>query len=119
MSNTIKLTGYVGKGKGYDSSRQWPDHLTEVFGYKPFEGTLNIAIRPKLTEPDVKDKDVVKPFNDFVCFSGTINNVPAHFCYSLKRKDLNEINTFYVISEHKLRDKLNLKDKDTVIVEIS
>ena len=117
--NKIKLTGYVGKGKGYDSSRLWPENLNNILGYEPFQGTLNVAIRPILKEEEVKDLKAVQPFKDFVCFYGTINKVNAHFCYSLKRKNLDEINTFYVISDRKLREALNVNDKDTVSIEIS
>ena len=110
----MKFLGKIGDGKGYDSTRVWDESLTEVFGYKPFEGTLNIYVRPSLDEKELLETyDVVNPFPDFVCVEGIFGNVKSHFCYSKKRKH-EEVSTFYVISEFKLRDKLNLKNGNWV-----
>ena len=115
----MKLTGWVGPGKGYDSgTREWTDEVEKVLGYTPFRGTLNISIRPKLVEEEVLAQyQTTVPFRDFVCLEGEINGVRAHFCYSRHRAN-KDISTFYVISPHKLREHLNLNDKDKVQVEI-
>jgi CTP-dependent riboflavin kinase len=110
----MKLTGKVGDGRGYDKTRIWNESLNKVFGYKPFEGTLNIHVRPNLKEKELLDNyKIVRPFEDFVCIEGKLENVKSHFCYSTRRKN-EKISTFYVISESKLRDHLNLKNKDSV-----
>ena len=115
----MKLTGWVGPGKGYDSeTREWTDGVEQVLGYPPFRGTLNISVRPKLNEEEMLAQfPVIEPFADFICLEGEINGVRAHFCYSRFREN-KEISTFYVISQYKLREHLNLNDKDKVQVDI-
>lgn len=115
----MKLNGWVGKGKGYDSeTRVWTDNLKDVLGYTPFQGTLNISVRPILSEQELLSKCLtVEPFSDFVCVEGQLNGVRAHFCYS-RYRDGKDISTFYVISELKLREHFDLSDKDKVKVEI-
>jgi CTP-dependent riboflavin kinase len=117
--SAMKLKGYVGQGKGYDSAtRVWSDDLKDLLGYIPYKGTLNVAIRPVLDEAEVlSNYRVSEPFKDFVCLEGELEGVKVHLCYSRRRK-APEIATFYVISEIKLRDKLDLKDKDKVDIEI-
>lgn len=112
--------GYVGSGRKYDSEqRVWNNNLINVLGYEPFKGTLNIAIRPKLTEDELKEYLVPSPCSDFTCVLGTVKGKLCHLCYSNKKADLNnEVSTFYVISDVKLRDELNIKDKDKVDVRI-
>lgn len=114
------FTGYVGSGRKYDSEKRvWENNLVNVLGYEPFKGTLNIAIRPKLTEDELKEYLVPSPTSDFVCVLGTVNGKLCHLCYSNKKADKNnEVSTMYVISDVKLRDKLKLKDKDKVDVRI-
>ena len=115
----MELKGYVGKGKGYDSNkREWHEGLEQLLGYSPFKGTLNVAIVPNLTVDEFSDgTSVITPFKDFVCLEGEIEGVRAHMCYSLGRKS-EKINTFYVISSVKLRDKLKLEDRDKVKIKI-
>jgi CTP-dependent riboflavin kinase len=111
----MRFRGKVGDGKKYDSqTRVWEEELVNVFGYKPFQGTLNIYVRPNLNEEELlKNYDVINPFPDFVCVEGSIKDTQAHFCYSKKRKH-QVISTFYVISEFKLRDKLSVKNGNWV-----
>ena len=115
----MELFGYVGKGKGYDGGeRNWGDNPEKIFGYPPFKGTLNIAIRPTLSEEYVLSNcNVITPFKDFVCLEGKINGIKTHMCYSKKRKE-HIISTFYVISEIKLRDEFGFKDKDKIKIEL-
>lgn len=115
----MKLKGYVGQGKGYDSAtRVWSDDLKDVLGYVPYQGTLNVAIRPVLDEAEILARyRVTEPFKDFICLEGELEGVKVHLCYSRRRKAA-EIGTFYVISDIKLRDELNLNDKDKVEIEI-
>ncbi len=112
--------GFVGSGRKYDSEKRiWEDHVKDILGYEPYKGTLNIAVRPKLTEQELNEYVVPSPFKDFVCVLGTVNDKLCHLCYSNKKADKNnEVSTFYVISDVQLRDTLNIQDKDKVDVRI-
>ena len=116
----MRLKAYVGQGKGYDSAtRLWGEHLKDIFGYVPFQGTLNVAIRPTLDEAELLAAyPVIEPFKDFICVAGEMQGVKVHFCYSRRRKT-EEIGTFYVISELQLRDALGLTDKAQVEIELT
>ena len=114
----MKFMGKIGPGRRYDSSRIWDEGLIDVFGYKPFEGTLNIYVRPNLKEDDVLKKfNLINPFKDFICIEGSVNGVKSYFCYSKNRKHKN-ISTFYVVSEFKLREKFNFKDAQWIDIEL-
>ena len=112
--------GYIGDGRKFDSQeRVWGDELKELFGFTPFKGTLNIAIRPIIENEYnfISGKNVIKPFEDFSCVEGEFNNVKCYFCYSNKRKH-SYISTFYVISDVHLRSKFDLKKKDWININI-
>jgi len=111
----MNLTGFVGSGKGYDGRRSnWPE-LESVLGFKPFPGTLNVAVKP--LEPNFEDR-TIKVFDSFLGVKGTINDKECLFCYSTRRKDLSIINTFYVITDCSLRVLFGLKDKDKVSLRL-
>ena len=115
----MKFDGFVGEGKKYDSEvREWNEELKDLFGFTPFEGTLNIAIRPIINEEKLLfNKNVITPFEDFNCLEGQINGYNAYFCYSKKRNH-KDISTFYVISDVHLRSKLELENRKRVEIRI-
>lgn len=111
----MNLTGFVGSGKGYDGRRdQWLE-LESVLGFKPFPGTLNVAVKP--LEPNFEDQ-TIKVFDSFLGIKGTLNDKECFFCYSTLRKDPSIINTFYVIADCSLRELFGLKDKDKVSLRL-
>ena len=110
-----ELNAWVGSGKKYDSEKRVWTGSEEHFGFVPYPGTLNVAIRPVL---GVSDKDVtIQPFEDFVCYEGRYNGELIWLCYS-KYRNTDDISTFYVVSEHRLRDKYDLQDKQKIKIRI-
>jgi len=111
----MNLTGFIGSGKGYDRGRVWGPELESVLGFKPFPGTLNVAVKPIVA--DFEDR-TIKVFDSFLGIKGTLNDKECLFCYSTRRKDLSIINTFYVIADCSLRVLFSLKDKDKVSLRL-
>ena len=116
----IFIRGRVGSGKKYDSEkRKWDEQTTSILGYEPFQGTLNVGMSPKLNFKEVSRFKSVKPFKDFVAIQSIIENeIQAHCCYSIHRKAKQVISTFYIISNVKIRDKLNLSDGDLITIKL-
>jgi len=111
----MNLTGFVGSGKGYDGRRDWGPELESVLGFKPFPGTLNVAVKSLIA--DFEDQ-TLELFDSFLGIKGTLNDKECLFCYSTLRKDLSIINTFYVIADCSLREMFGLKDKDKVSLRL-
>ena len=116
----MEFKGYIGDGKKYDSEvREWEEHLKDLFGFKPFKGTLNVSVFPRIENEKefIENKSVIKPFKDFSCLEGELNGIKSYFCYSNIRGH-KEINTFYVISDVHLRSELGFKNKNWVNITL-
>jgi CTP-dependent riboflavin kinase len=111
----MNLIGYVGSGKGYDGRRDWGPGLESILGFRPFPGTLNVAVKPIIA--DFEDR-TIKVFDSFLCIKGTLNDKECLLCYSTFRKDLSVITTLYVIADCSLREMFDLKDKDKVTLRL-
>ena len=115
----MKLIGYVGPGRGFDSGeRVWPKDLPSKLGFTPFKGTLNVAIRPVVSLASLRGiGEEIDVFDDMCGFRGFFEGLPVVFCYSKKRAE-HRISTLYVIAACKLRDVKDLEDGRPVQIVI-
>ena len=130
-SREVNIKGYItvglGEGAYYLSQSQYIHQIKEKFGFEPFEGTLNIALRPKdspILELLKKGPGIIvegftsggRSFGTCMCYpcmvngSGGVIMVPKRTVHT---------DTIEIISEVKIRDHLNLKDGDEVGVTIT
>lgn len=106
--------GIVKSGYGYDQKRNW-NMAKKIFQFNPFFGSLNILIKGKIIL--TKTQKRINPFEDWSCIAGKINEEDVWFCFDSK-KERTELQSVFVVSQYKLRDKLNLKDGDRVNIKI-
>jgi riboflavin kinase len=130
-SREIKIKGHItvglGEGAYYLSQKQYIDQIREKFGFEPFQGTLNIGLRPKDTpilELLRKGPGIIvegftsggRSFGTCICYpcivngSGGVIMVPKRTVHT----DIIEM-----ISQVKIRDHLGLNDGDEVDVTIT
>lgn len=98
----LTFEGWTGEGKKYDSEKRDWTGSEKIFGYPPFKGTLNVAIRPALVGSEAGP--AIAPFKDFRCYEGTINGIEAWMCKSIYNST--PTTTLYVISKKRLRDSI-------------
>lgn len=128
LNNRIKsISGTVcdglGEGSYYLSIRQYKKNIKKDLGFDVFPGTLNIKvnkdeIRPFLStlEPvEIKGfKTKERSFGKITCYKAKIRNIITAIVVPERNR---YEDTLEVISEHKLRKKLNLKTGDKVMIK--
>lgn len=89
------------------------DVLQEAVGFEPYEGTLNVSLREAITLPEpITVTTIVYLYP--VLFNGT----QAYIIQRGKPRENDRAGLAEIISQYCLRDKFNLKDGDTVNVEV-
>jgi len=130
LTNKISFTGKVvsglGEGEYYTNQSGYADQFKDKLGFDVFPGTLNVEIRHieknklrllknytsiKIDEFETDNRT----FGGVKCFRATINNADGAIVLPLRS---HYSNILEFISPHFLREKLNLKDGDTVKIMI-
>jgi riboflavin kinase len=117
----------VGEGRYYVSLQGYRKQFIEKLNFDPFPGTLNIKInkehlyfRRKLDEEEgVKIEGFStedRTFGEVKAFRCRINGIEG--AVVLPQRTHYPADIIEVISEVRIREKLNLKDGDTVNVEV-
>jgi riboflavin kinase len=121
-----KVVSGLGEGRYYTEQDKYIEQFKEKLGFIPFPGTLNVEIefveRNKLRllknrkAIDIEEfKTENRTFGGVRCFRASINGVEGAIVLPLRS---HYSNVLELISEIYLRDELDLKDGDSVIVEI-
>jgi len=105
-----KVTGRVGTGGGVDKKQNWKK-LEPILGYTAYPGTLNVKLDYRM--PSIDEGSVARVLRGG-CIPAKINGVDCHL-YS--QKLLTGATSVFVIAPVRLRDTLNLKDGDSVLIE--
>jgi len=130
-SRVVDVKGNVSRGLGegayYLSQRQYIDQIRELFGFEPFNGTLNIRLSPKDSPildllkkgPGIIVEGFVsggRTFGTCICYPCTIGGkkgvimVPNRTVHT---------STLEIVSDVKFRDELGLIDDDQVDIRIT
>lgn len=123
----MKLNGEVTTGLGkaafFLSQDFYVNNFIKNCGFKPFPGTLNVIVPDEYLSHinEVKDscKNIIKPDEGF----GAVKYIKANLndeidgAIVFPAKTEHTENYLEFIAQDKLRDKLNLKDGDTVSIE--
>lgn len=126
----VEIVGYVTKGIGegrfYMSKEQYVEQIFELFGFKPFPGTLNIRLekeclstflmlkeKPGILLKGFSERD--RTYGSVKCFKATIQEL---LCIVVIPERTHYTEIMEVASKYNLRNLLNLKDGDRVIVRV-
>ncbi|MGA1793547.1 MAG: DUF120 domain-containing protein [Thermoplasmatota archaeon] len=130
-SRVVDVRGSVSRGLGegayYLSQKQYIDQIRELFGFEPFNGTLNITLNPKDSPildllkkgPGIIVEGFVsggRTFGTCICYPCSIGGkngvimVPNRTVHT---------STLEIVSDVKFRDVLGLKDGDQVDVSVT
>ncbi len=129
---TIRIRGTVfsglGQGKYYMSRNSYLREFADKLGFKPYLGTLNLRIHPNDTDrldlirgswpiiiPGFEEDE--RRFGDVLCYTLEIPKLSAKVAGIIPRRTHYGSNILELISDVYLRDALDLKDGDEVIVE--
>lgn len=128
----VRLVGTVvsglGEGGFYMSLEGYVKQFIEKLGFKPYPGTLNIALKPEYVKYrlylDMLPGIYIQGFSNgsrtygsVKCFKATVNGVPS--AVLLIERTHHGPNIIEVISQYKLRDVLGLKDGDEVEILVN
>lgn len=108
-----------GHKEGSKYIKIYKDKIKELINQDIYEGTLNIKINFLIKKLKFKNVYIINKFNNFEKVLITpckINNIDAYIVIPEKTKHKY---IFEIISSYNLREKLNLKDGDKVIIEVS
>ncbi len=123
-----KLKGKVktglGEGSFYMKQNNYKEQFKKLLDINPFEGTLNLKTKISEVESFLINKGKIKikgfqteerTFGSLKCYKVNINKIPAAII--IPERTNYSLETIEIISEHKLREKLNIKDNDEVIIQ--
>jgi riboflavin kinase, archaea type len=130
LSSQVVFTGTLisglGEGKYYTAHPGYQKQFEEKLGFIPYPGTLNVEIagieRNKIRLlaadgiPIAAFNSDDRTFGAVICFKATVNGEPAAVVLP-KRSHYAAV--LELISPYQLREKLHLKDGDTVTVTVS
>ena len=121
-----KIISGLGEGRYYTEQKGYIDQFKEKLGFVPYPGTLNVEIehveRNKLRL--LKDSKAInieefktknRTFGGVKCFRADVNGINGAIVLPL-RSHYSSVLEF--VSQHHLRNKLNLKDGDSVKITI-
>lgn len=128
--DTFKFMGEVvsgvGEGRHFLSLEGYKKRFRETFGFEPFEGTLNIKLGEEFLEgyERLKGKGGIlidgfvekgKKFGSVKCFPAEVNGLDSLLILPEKTRYEEQVE---IVSEEKLRDKLELEDGDEVEIVV-
>ncbi len=134
LTPIIRLVGYVtsglGEGRYYMSIPEYRTQFIQKLGFDPYPGTLNVILKPEYVRnrlllsklPGIIIEGFEKngrKFGSVKCFRAIINgrhDIPCALLIIEKTHHGPEV--VELISSHKLRDVLNLKDGDEVVIDV-
>ncbi len=118
------VTTGLGKGAYFLSQDFYKNEFNKNCGFEPYPGTLNIIVPEeyleKINEIKKNCTNLIKPDEGFgaVNYISAILNDNIEGAIVFPAKTVHEENYLEFIAPDNLRDKLNLKDGDTVVLEI-
>lgn len=124
----MKLKGLVTsgsqKGTYFMSQKIYSKQFKDKLGFKPFKGTLNILIKEedveKIDEIKKKDMELLKGsagFGDVLFIKAKLKEfIDGAIIFPEKTTHPEEFLEF--VAEENLREKLNLRDGDEVVITI-
>ena len=130
MNDKLTVTGKIvsGEKKGaFFTQLDWvQEQCLEKLGFKPYPGTLNIQIHEEMvpvieTLPQEQIIELIPPDSNFCTgkvFPVVVEGLPAAVVLPQEEVRVHGKNIVEIISNVKLKDALDLKDGDTVIVTI-
>jgi riboflavin kinase len=121
-----KIVSGIGEGRYYTEQAGYMEQFKEKLGFVPYPGTLNVEIEyiEKNKLRLLKNHDIItiqefktknRSFGGVRCFKAQINGAPGAIVLPLRS---HYSNILEFISPDFLRQKLNLKDQDTVDIVI-
>ena len=118
-----EVTTGLGKAAYFLSQEFYSREFKKNLGFVPFPGTLNVIVNEEyldvINEIKVNCKNLINPDEGF----GAVNYIEAILNDKIKgaivfpAKTTHEENYLEFISQNKLRDELNLNDRDIVSLE--
>jgi len=121
-----KVATGLGEGRYYISRDGYRKAFSQLLGFDPFPGTLNLDVdlldRDKVAQIKERDGIVIEAFESegrtfgaVKCFPATIAGKEAALIFPLRS---HHVHVVEVISPHELRAALNLVDGGEVTVEV-
>lgn len=118
-----EVTTGMGKAEFFLSQEFYINEFKKNLGFIPYPGTLNVIVDAKYLHDinEIKNncKNIIKPDTEFgaVKYIKAILNDQIDGAIVFPAKTTHEENYLEFIAEEKLREKLNLKDRDIVNIE--
>ena len=118
-----EVTTGMGKAAFFLSQEFYTKEFKKNLGFIPYPGTLNVIVDRKYLQDinEIKNncKNIIKPDTEFgaVKYIKAILNDQIDGAIVFPAKTTHEENYLEFIAEEKLREKLNLKDRDIVNIE--
>ena len=115
----------MGEGRYYLSKREYAKQIEEIFGFRPYEGTLNLRLSPEELvnyRSFLPDAKIIHGFISEGRTFGDVLGIPAEIegieCALITPKRTHYSDVVEIIAPVKLRDALSLKDGDEVKLRI-
>ena len=118
-----EVTTGMGKAEFFLSQEFYTKEFKKNLGFIPYPGTLNVIVDEKYLQNinEIKNscENIIKPNTEFgaVKYIKAILNNQIDGAIVFPAKTTHEENYLEFIAEEKLREKLNLKDRDIVNIE--
>ena len=117
-----------GEGKYYVSQPGYLESFRAKLGFEPFHGTLNVKIKSNYVDhlelirgswPIIIEgfKSEERPFDAVLCYPLRIVGLDAKVVGIMPRRTHHPTNVLELISKLNLRETLNLKDEDEIVIE--
>jgi riboflavin kinase len=121
------VTAGMGEGRYYLDREQYAEQFFEIFGFRPYPGTLNIRVEkeyvPQVLALKEKEGIMVKGFvekdrtyGDVKCFRCTLAELPCVLVFPSRSHYTDVIE---IVSRYHLRKSLKLNDGDRVLVRVN
>ncbi len=107
-----KVTGGLGKAQLFVAMPFYSKQFVKKLGFKPFPGTLNLRVEPKVKKALVKGKAIrITGRNGkggATCFAIKLNKLNCFLI--IPDKTTHSANVVEILSKHNLRKKLKLRN---------
>ncbi|MFP4403048.1 MAG: DUF120 domain-containing protein [Candidatus Woesearchaeota archaeon] len=114
----------LSQGKYYVSKKEYKNQFFSKLGIIPFHGTLNVKIKPFEVKEFLENKNMVlikgfvkknRSFGDIYAYKVKINNLDCAIIIPKRTSHKEDI--LEIICDYYLREKLNLKTNDEVVIQ--